>query len=425
MIDPERSSDAARIALTARIARDGHRRRRARFRGWVVEILALAFIAAGAFAQLPTTARGLEPLVMIASIAALAAAVLAREIALRPRFEPARVTLEGGRLRAETSKKALDWAVADLTDGWLESPHQLRLWHRSGEGLLLTDLEAEVGPRLLKQLSLDPEARAASFATESSVKVEAPALDVGAAWGAVGLGLVPFLLTNADGRALQGLPAVATLAAALFLAIPACLLLLHLRSARQIVVGTDGLILAGSWRRRFLPHDRILDIRVDPYLHLVTHDEVIPLGSRFRDKTERDNDHALAHRVREAMAARREAAARIDVTALARGTRDAQAWRAEVVGRARGVSTYRRDAWAPQDLVAIASDASLPLDVRVGATLAAAGAGDDTIRQQLRINARASAQDHLRAALEAAAEGEILEAELALAERAQAATARV
>jgi hypothetical protein len=176
---------------------------------------------------------------------------------------------------------------------------------------------------------------------------------------------------------------------------------------RRLEVGIDGVRIDGIWRRRFVGHHEISAV----------HDEGAVRLRRHHGRSVHIPVAKGPQRVAAAIEAAHEARERLAVAeleGLERGARDAATWRRdmEALREERG---YRKKALRIEQLEELLNDPTAPPDRRVGAALAIRG--DDAQRKRIEQAAAASADADLRAALEAAAEGEVAEVELARAQR--------
>ncbi len=177
----------------------------------------------------------------------------------------------------------------------------------------------------------------------------------------------------------------------------------------RVTVGVDGVLVAWPLlgRRRFIPHDRIDDVRwTNERVALLLKD-----GSRYEIDTNaknpaaRDADAALVERLRAAREAYAASEGAEPLAVLARGGRSAEAWVRELRATGeQGGSQYRTAALPAETLWRIALDASEEEEVRIGASLALRAALDDEGRTKLRVAANAAASPRVRVALAAAAD---------------------
>jgi hypothetical protein len=159
---------------------------------------------------------------------------------------------------------------------------------------------------------------------------------------------------------------------------------------RAAVVGTDGVRIDHLLSKRFIPHAE-LDATAIP---------TVALGGE------------LDERIQQAQQARgrgdRSIAERLD-----RGDRSTEDWLEALKGLAR--SEYRQEPVRIADLEQLLEDAAVAPRQRIAAAIALSD--DDDGKARVRFAAEASADESLRAALEAAAEGEIDERAIDNAER--------
>jgi hypothetical protein len=198
--------------------------------------------------------------------------------------------------------------------------------------------------------------------------------------------------------------------------------LLRYFSPRRGWIGVDGVTLERFLRRaRIIPYSQMASVveddrgvvittRVNERVHLRVSREPIEPGRRDDSASRRA---AILERIRQARdLAAQSAVADAKLARLDRAGRTPDAWR-EALRRVRS-EDYRIEPFEPDELVRIACDADVSPERRVGATIALRDL-DATSVERVRIAARACVDDDLRAALEAAADGEITETRLARA----------
>ncbi|HVY48641.1 MAG TPA: hypothetical protein VHB21_22290, partial [Minicystis sp.] len=199
----------------------------------------------------------------------------------------------------------------------------------------------------------------------------------------------------------------------------------------EVRIGADGVTAPGAGRGRFVPYARIervlktprgvqLRVRDGGVVDVPASAVDIPEepgagGAAMDDLRER---RALLHGcIDEAFRASRASDAKwARFERLDRAGRALDVWRRDLAGVAGGEGTYRDATLSRDDLLRVAEDPAQPPLRRVGAAVALAGARDVGTAKRVRAAANACLDDDLRRALDAAAEGEVLEAELARVE---------
>lgn len=186
--------------------------------------------------------------------------------------------------------------------------------------------------------------------------------------------------------------------------VPASVLVVRAFIPRDLRVGADGLSYRTLTGNRFLPHARIAKVlREDKGVRLTLVDgrEMVfhpPLLAGVR----------LVEYLEDARAAARGA---VDAGALGalldRGARSLADWKRAAEGLATNTGGYRGLVVTPDQLRVLVDDGGAPPERRVAAALALRSSTGESDR--IRLAAQSSADDELRAALEAAAEGEIAE----------------
>ncbi len=190
--------------------------------------------------------------------------------------------------------------------------------------------------------------------------------------------------------------------------------------AGEAVVGADGVLIRSLLAPSFIPYTRIRrvttsggGVRLELYRGPSVELPVSFLGYAYAHSKPSPSDvDAVAAQIRRGIASLRPASESAKLDDLDRGDRSAETWREAMAGLGERGPGYRGAAIDDEELLAVAEDASAPPERRVGAALALRAWTDDTHRRRVRIAAASSADGDMRAALEAAAEGEIAETEL-------------
>lgn len=186
----------------------------------------------------------------------------------------------------------------------------------------------------------------------------------------------------------------------------------------DVRIGADGISFRKLLRRRFAAFERIANLEREVDGVTVILDD----GQRVRLHAASPGAEVL---VRELVAgARRQRSGAQTGTALEsvldRRGRDAASWRGALEQLLTNPGGYRVPTVARKDLVRVVEDGGAPPDRRVAAAIALRVAGTRKPRQRVLAAARASADEDLRAALEAAADGEVDEEAIARATRRRA-----
>jgi hypothetical protein len=193
----------------------------------------------------------------------------------------------------------------------------------------------------------------------------------------------------------------------------------------QIVIGNDGVTLRGALRRRFVPYERVAQVRQQGnavelvlrgggFERLVVEDRFVPPGAKVNPVQQ-----AIFDRIWDAMQMAAQGNEAAPLGALDRAGRPLAAWRDHLIALGQGRSEYRRIALSREDIAAVLADVRAPRERRVAAALALSHTDDDAMKARLREAARACADEELAAALEAAAEDELSEDKLAAALKAE------
>lgn len=269
--------------------------------------------------------------------------------------------------------------------GWLEEPDHVVVALRGGDQLRVKVKDGDDGRDLLVALRVGAADRvlrvpiyswagtvpagelmaaiALSVLVPSLVALLAGTSDV--AWRLVrvpsaraGVGvLVVVLLTVLTGAALSGV--------------------IRLLSRREVVVGTDGIVVEGVGRRRILPirdvtgvshhANRVLvECGSAPVLRLPTArvDPVFPVSA---DSEQQNRALVLEARIREIMQSARAGSARDKAVLLQRSGIPLHAWRRELERLAQDSGDYRRRTLSADELVELAADGAGEVEQRVAA----------------------------------------------------------
>ncbi|NUQ72499.1 MAG: PH domain-containing protein [Polyangiaceae bacterium] len=186
-------------------------------------------------------------------------------------------------------------------------------------------------------------------------------------------------------------------------------LLFAIRSARplEVVVGTDGIVLKRGFTRRFIPYSALAGVKIDDEARLVlkmrSEKEIII------HKGDEAARRALDARIRHAMQAGGDSAAegRAELDRLEPRGLSLQAWRETLKGLVVRPGDYRRAGIPEEMLLAVVEDPDAPPERRIGAALALKASGREDAAPKIRIAAEACANEHVRVALERAAEDDL------------------
>lgn len=180
----------------------------------------------------------------------------------------------------------------------------------------------------------------------------------------------------------------------------------------RVIVGTDGIRVLGGLFPRFIPHENIAGVELVPPVYPGGKPSIRVVrrkGSPLELPTiaaPRDRVEGLARRIDESVRAHAGGGTR-GLDALARGGRPASVWMHDVRRMALAPPTFRDQALGIDDYERVLADAATPPDQRIGAALALRAIDPEQGPTRIRVAADASADDALREALNAAAEGEI------------------
>jgi len=315
------------------------------------------------------------------------------------------VVLDAGALRVTGGSEHADavFPLSSIASGYQTRSDRTAVLHMKSGAQLVVHLEKDDPARVLTHAGV-------------AVAQRALTLPLRGQFGAFTIGFVavwPLLFSWwAVAAALRhSLGGYAFLAALAMTALSTALVVRRFGFPR-VIVGTDGVRILGRLLPRFIPHENIAGVELVPpvYQHGKPSIRVLRRrGSPIELPTiaaPRDRVEGLARRIDEAVRAHAAGGAR-GLDALARSGRSAAEWKGDVRRLALAPPTFRNQALGLDDYERVLTDAAAAPDQRVGAALAVRAIDPADGPARIRVAAGASADDALREALEAAAEGEI------------------
>lgn len=174
----------------------------------------------------------------------------------------------------------------------------------------------------------------------------------------------------------------------------------------RVVVGTDGVRVAGTTSAAFVSFADITGVRRLDWSVEVTRKGTPALVLPTIGQTDRQIA-ALVKRIQRGMKVYGAGGA-AELAALERQGRDLARWRAEVAQRYAAGPTFREQALSRDVVEAVLDDAKAPPERRIGAALALRAEGGEA-PARIRVAADACANEDLRAALAEIAEDEVAE----------------
>lgn len=352
--------------------------------------------------------------VVAALIAALASFVQAARVQATRRVG-GKVVLEQGALRftSGSAREDATYALSSIVAGYQTRGDRTAVLHLRDGAQLVIHLEQGDPALLLAHAGVGVAQRALTLPLRGQ-------------FGAFTIGFIAvwpllFVSLSVAARFPHAGDGFLILAALALTALSTALVVVRLGFPR-VIVGTDGVRLVGRLVPRFIPYDNIAGVELVPpgYQHGKPSIRLrLRNGSPIALPTiaaPRDRVDGLARRIEEAVGAHAAGGAR-GLDALARAGRSAAVWGGDIRRMALTPPTFRSQALGIADYERVLTDAAAAPDRRIGAALAVRAIDPDEGPARIRVAASASADEALRDALQAAAEGEIDDA---LLERAAA-----
>lgn len=387
---------------------------------------ALMMIALFARAETPCLIGVVTPVVFFASLVMFAVGMRSRA----QNAAPGVVSVIGDQVRIVRWRRTTTIPISDLLHGYVEG-NEVVLTRRGGDEITIATPDAATAEALLAATGLRPSERVlrVPLASASETVLGSSALGVisllllvpSFLFGAVVTGIgVQDMMRNFTSASFIGMSMISVTEVLLGAAI---LAVAKLMSARTAVVGTDGVAYERTFSRQFVPYSRIKAVEKDSQgVRLQTEGggslllPVTARGKRLRIDVpdeqlageEVRRRRVLCDRIAQARRTSAEKdAARASLARLDRNGRAADSWRDDLKKVLARGPEYRDAPLTADDLGGVIEDASASAERRVGAVIALGETSKEEAKRRVRIVIDASADDDLRRALEAAAEGEI------------------
>lgn len=328
------------------------------------------------------------------------------------------VTLDEGVIHVDAHDRTpYTLRVADVREGW-EHPANGSVLLRLANGHELTIVPGHraEGERILAHAGVAPEQRAIAMPLRRTL-------------GAFTIGLLAWFVGYVVGAfAMAAAGPAATFIFAPIFGTLVCVLAVKRLGHPRLIIGTDGVRTRGLLRQRFVPH---ADIERIDALH-VAHDGTrgIRIGLRGGDALVLplvalgpEHVEAIIRRIQRASESSSSGDTR-RIEALARGERSIADWKRDIERIAVAPPGFRDQALGRDDFERVVADPNAPADQRIGAAMALRVADPEAARARIRIVVDAVAEEALREALLAAAEGEADDASLERVTRRRASLGR-
>lgn len=353
------------------------------------------------------------------------------------RFQPPRSAASGARARGEIllgpeglstqiRRATRAYGRGDVVDGWIDEPGEVTsvvLRMRNGDVISIEVPTLVEARAVLLAASVSAEQQALKMRLANAMSQ----IPIGGCIATLGGLVLPLIgITAAFGVFASHAEAHARAISALVLAAVLLVFALLVRALvpARVVIGTDGIAVERMFGRTFIPYSQLTEVasrRGAVVLQLRGGSSLaLPTGPRYagsRTRADESPHTALLNRIEEARAAGRsrsiESACAAD---LDRAGRSLEAWRQHLRGLVVSES-YRRASVGREEIAAVLEDASAPPQRRIAAALVLAHGDDAASKLRIADVVRTCADENLRAALEAAAEGELTEAEPSLLSR--------
>ncbi|MDI1432061.1 hypothetical protein [Polyangium sorediatum] len=352
---------------------------------------------------------------------------------------PGSLSIEGETIvvRAEREGER-SFQLSEVAEGWLEAPGRVVLRLQDGFDVAVDVPDDETGHRMLEAAGVAASARVMRVALASAAS-RVP-------WGEI-LGVTGMLFTTPLtvlfvavllASSFEGGPMNPIVLFA-FVLLPSMGLfglvaaLFRFMRSREVVVGTDGVVFHGYFGPRFIPYTEIENVR--------RHSHGVLLGLRRNEKfllpvraavlssmpltppprvartaaAVLDENlvrrEILFRRIEEARAARGQSSVvRLDLEKLDQRDKPFSVWLDEMRRLLAERGGYRESRIVPEDLAVVVEDPGAAPERRIGAAIALSQSNDEGTKRRIRIAVEACADLELRAALEEAAHGEIIQA---------------
>ena len=325
---------------------------------------------------------------------------------------PAEVTLDGDTLSILRRGKHTSFARSAFTAGWIERSARgsfALLSVRGGAQITIEVSNLAEGQSLLGAVGVSAERQAMKtrlsppFSRHAAIGCLALPVSIAVTLGVVVYGGA-FFLGQHDYRA--GLTFAGFLGA--------FALTLTGFVSPTLIIGNDGVTIAGLLHRRFVPWARVSRVtRVKGGVELGLRGGgavMLAVDPRFTDRELGTNPvaQAIVDRIHQAMVAGGESPAAA-LAALDRGGRSLAVFREHLLALGEERSDYRRIALPREDILSVLDDPAAPPERRVAAALALSRVDSPEVKERVRIAVSACADEDLKRALSAAAEDELSE----------------
>jgi len=307
------------------------------------------------------------------------------------------------------------WPRADVVEGWVDSHlgiHTAILRMKNGDQVWIERETVREANELLSAAGVAPAQQVFSARLLSA----AARFPGGVLLASLALFVVPAALAAAAGMIVSGGQAFFGAVLAISALVTGYKLLQALVPPRA-VVGTDGVRVEGLGMTRFISYAGVDRVELDPrgvWLRGAGGDELLAtskastaLGRELRPSA---NTVALYHRVREARAVGDgSAVAQTKLELLDRKGRPLTEWLRDVAVLPQEQGGYRRMSIGRDELVRVLLDPAATAERRIAAAVALCATGEPDVRERVRIAGESCANEPLRIAIDAAADGELEE----------------
>jgi hypothetical protein len=346
-------------------------------------------------------------------------AILAVIVATPTVRKPASVEVGDDVLTIEAQGRVRRIPRADI-DGGMLVPSQkqpfVELYLRGGEVLRFAVRDEPAAMELLDALDIGPSERRVHVTLSSPQRVALVAAGRGALVIMTCFMLLGFLVGAYQNAFGSKLPPV-FLGPWLAMVVGGIVGWNRMSRPTEVTVGAEGVRIVTAWREHVLSYAQLEAVQVSGRTLALTEKTGATTNidmSRWVDGGAAASDklQGLARRIRDGMNAIQTTPDRV-AERLERGGRSVADWRAALAELFGGGAGYRSATLARDVAEQVLDDGAAPVERRIGAALALASQGGDEAKSRIRIAANRTTDEKLRVVLDAVAEEQLEEDQIA------------